>query len=159
MKPLLEIGNMQSEANVKLSIDTSLQVDVDSIVWYHLNLKPSLPSTATAKGSLWPVHRAEFCLKRDADLTVGHETDLHWSLHLWKEYHHWGPVQDRDWSKSGVIDVCKDVGNLTKSAIDDSTCTKPVDCGLAYQTCCAGFAAKRTPIRLSPQERDGSNWS
>jgi hypothetical protein len=40
--------------------------------------------------------------------------------------------------KEPVIAVA--VGNLT-----DSTCAKPGDCGRAYQTCCAGFAAKGYP--------------
>jgi len=35
--------------------------------------------------------------------------------------------------------------NLTKAAAEDSTCAKKGHCGLAYQGCCAGFAAKGFP--------------
>jgi hypothetical protein len=156
VKPLLEIGNVQADADVKLSIDTSLQFDVESIMWYHLNLKPSLPLTAIAKGALWPIHGAQFCLKGDADLTIGHEADLHWNLLTFKEYHHWGPVKDYDWSKSGIIDVCKNIGNLAKAATEDSTCAKPGDCGHAYQACCAGFAAKGIPCGCHLKDGTGA---
>jgi len=110
VKPILDFGNIQADADVKLGLDTSLQVDLDDIIWYHLNLKPTLPLTCTAKGSLWPIHKAQFCVNGDAALTIGHEADLHWNLLTFKEYHHWGPEQDYSWSRNGIVDQCKDVG-------------------------------------------------
>ena len=66
VKPLLEIGNVQASADVKLSIDTSLQIEIDSIVWYHLNLKPSVPLTttaATATATTTTATTARLCLR------------------------------------------------------------------------------------------------
>jgi len=117
LTPILDIGDVQAEADIKLSLDTSLQVDLDSIIWYHMNLKPSLPLTCTAKGSLWPILKAEFCVNGDAELTIGHEADLHWNLLLFKENHHWGPKQDYDWKKSGIVHICKDVGSTNATAV------------------------------------------
>jgi hypothetical protein len=111
VKPLLDVGSVQSEADLKLDLATSMEVHIDDMIWYRVNLKPSFPVKCTEKGSLWPIHKAQFCVDGDPALTVGHEADLHWSLLAFKEFHHWGPYQDYSWSKPGLINDCKDVGS------------------------------------------------
>merc|ERR1719168_13439 len=112
VKPILDIGTHQTEADIKLALDTSLQVNVDDIIWYHLDFKPSFPMTCKEKGSLLPPFKAQFCVKGDGALTISHEADLHWKLLTFKELHHWGPYQDFSWSESGIINACKDVGGV-----------------------------------------------
>lgn len=115
MKPILDMGNLEAAADVKLGVDTSLQVNVNDILSYHLNLKPSLPLKCTLKGSWFPP--LQLCMNGDADLTIGHEADLHWDLLSFEEHSHWGPQQDYDWSRPGIVDLCKDVGSSGSSMV------------------------------------------
>jgi hypothetical protein len=111
VQPILDVGSHQTEADIKLALDTSLQVNVDDIIWYHLDFKPSFPMTCKEQGSLWPP-KGKFCVKGDGALTISHEADLHWKLLTFKELHHWGPHQDFHWDKSGIINECKDVDGV-----------------------------------------------
>lgn len=38
--PNLEISDVRAESDLKLGVDTSLQVNIDDIVWYHVDMKP-----------------------------------------------------------------------------------------------------------------------
>jgi len=109
--PIFDIGSVQAKAGLKLDLKTSLQVELDDIMWFHLNLTPKLPLTADVEGSLWPITKGKFCLKGDAELAIEHEADLNWDLKVWHEKKHWGPTTDYDWKKSGIIDVCKSIGS------------------------------------------------
>lgn len=109
LKPILELTG-KAEGDVKLELDTSLQVTIDDIIWYHLNLKPSLPLTCTAQGNLNPFDKSiQVCLKGDADLTIGHEADLDWNLLSFHVKHHWGPEQDYAWHRDNIVNFCKKV--------------------------------------------------
>eukprot|EP00929_Paragymnodinium_shiwhaense_P112770 TRINITY_DN81037_c0_g1_i1.p1 TRINITY_DN81037_c0_g1~~TRINITY_DN81037_c0_g1_i1.p1 ORF type:complete len:374 (+),score=75.09 TRINITY_DN81037_c0_g1_i1:85-1206(+) len=114
-KPLFNIGKVHAEADASVELKTALQINVDDIIWYHVDLTPSLKLKATSDGALWPFHGQQFCLKGDADLKIGHEADLHWNLLTFHENKHWGPVQDYDWSRPGAIHMCKKVGNSSGS--------------------------------------------
>jgi len=159
--PILNIGSVQAKAGINLGLRTSVQVDIDSIMWFHLNLNPKLPLTAEASGSIWPITKGKFCLKGDAELDIGHEADLDWDLKVWQAKHHWGPQADYTWKKTDAIDYCKSIGTdaitLPKATIETSTCAKPGDCGLAYQACCAGFAAKGFPCGCHLKDGTGSS--
>merc|ERR1719261_2168253 len=43
------------------------------------------------------------------------------------------------------------------SEIEDSTCAKPGDCGLAYQACCAGMQAKGFPCGCHLKDGTGKS--
>jgi hypothetical protein len=117
VKPILQLSG-KAEGDVKLDLDTSLQVTIDDIIWYHMNLKPSLPLKCTASGSWNPLSKdAEFCLKGDADLTIGHEADLNWNLLSFHEKHHWGPQQDYDWHRDNIVNICKKIDGGNSSSI------------------------------------------
>merc|ERR1719433_681385 len=118
VKPILDIGTVRAEADVTLGVDTSFQLDVENVIWSHLDLKPSFPLKCTAKGGLWPIRKGQFCLSGDASLTISHEADLHWKLLGFKENHHWGPHQDYAWTRSGIVNVCKNVGIQNSSTME-----------------------------------------
>jgi len=156
--PIFDIGAVQAKAGINLGLRTSVHVDIDHIMWFRLNLKPKLPLTADASGSIWPITKGKFCLKGDAELEIGHEADLNWDL--LRVFKHWGPFVDHTWKKSDAIDYCKsvgtDVGSLTKATTGDSTCAKKGKCGLAYQACCAGFVAKGFPCGCHLKDGTGA---
>merc|ERR1711862_530091 len=112
--PIFDIGSAQATAKLSLGLRTSVQVDLDSITWFHLNLAPKLPLTATAKGG-WLTSK-KFCLEGDAELDIAHEADLNWNLIVWQAKDHWGPKEDYKWSKSGIINVCKTIGDSTNTS-------------------------------------------
>lgn len=114
--PILDIGSVQADAKLNLGLRTSLQVNIDDIVWYHLNLSPDLPLSASASGGIFPISKAKFCVKGDAKMDIGHEANLDWNLAVWHAKEHWGPAQDYEWSKSGIINFCKNVGSDTVNA-------------------------------------------
>jgi len=104
--PILDITDNDVKANLNIGLRTSIQVDVDDIAWYHLDVHPTFALTAEMSGSVWPL-KPKFCLKGDADMTIGHEADLDWNIFTWHAKNHWGPTQDKEWSQRDAISYCK----------------------------------------------------
>lgn len=109
VSPILDIDNSKVSADLKVGIRSSVHVNLDNIIWYHLDLNSKLPLSASVAGSIWPFN-GKFCLKGDAELGIGHEADLNWNLLTFHAKNHWGPHEDYKWSKNGAVDVCKKLG-------------------------------------------------
>jgi hypothetical protein len=113
VSPILS-ADAKATADLKLDVKTSAQVNVDNIIWYHLNMVPALDTKATFDGhNLF--HNDRVCLNGDAAFTMGQEADLNWDLKVWHAKDHWGPKQLFSWSKPGLVHGCKDIkiGNST----------------------------------------------
>lgn len=111
--PILSV-DAKATADLKLDVKTSLQVNVDNIIWYHLNMAPSIDTKVTFEGkNLFRNDRV--CLNGDAALDMTQEADLDWDLKVWHAKDHWGPKNLYTWAKSGAISGCKDIklGNTT----------------------------------------------
>jgi len=108
-KPFLTVDNTDAKANLNLGLRTSVQIELDDIVWYHLDIHPTFPLKAEISSEASNPLKPKFCLKGDGDMTIAHEANLDWKVLAWHAKNHWGPTQDKDWSKSGVIDFCKDL--------------------------------------------------
>jgi len=105
--PLL-VANAKATADLKMTVKTSAQVNIDNIAWYHLNMKPSLDTQLQFQGS-GLFHHNRVCLHGDAAFDMEQEADLDWDLKIWHEKHHWGPSQLYTWSKSGIVSACKNI--------------------------------------------------
>jgi len=115
--PLLTV-DAKATGDLKLDVKTSAQVNVDNIVWYHLNMIPALDAKVTYKGS-GLFHNDQVCLDADPSFTMGQEANLDWNLLVWHEKDHWGPKQLYSWSKPGMVNGCKDIklGNATSLVV------------------------------------------
>lgn len=111
--PILS-ADAQATADLKLDVKTSFQVNVDNIVWYHLNMVPSLDTKLSFEGKNL-LHNDRVCLNGDAALDMTQEADLDWDLKIWHAKDHWGPSNLYTWSKPGIVSGCKDIklGNVT----------------------------------------------
>lgn len=98
----------QATADLKLDVKTSFQVNVDNIVWYHLNMVPALDTKLTFDGKNL-FHNDRVCLNGDAAFDMSQEADLNWDLKVWHAKDHWGPKQLYTWSKPGIVSGCKDI--------------------------------------------------
>jgi len=105
--PLLTV-NAKASADLKLNMKTSVQVNVDNIVWYHLNMAPSLDTKLTFDAkSLF--HNDRVCINGDPSFDMSQEANLDWDLKVWHAKDHWGPSHLYSWSKPGMINACKDI--------------------------------------------------
>uniref|UniRef100_A0A7S2BUE6 Uncharacterized protein n=1 Tax=Alexandrium andersonii TaxID=327968 RepID=A0A7S2BUE6_9DINO len=116
VEPMLEV-KANAEADLKLTLKTSLQVNVDNIVWYHLNMDPSLPLKLTIDGGFGPFKSAKVCLDGDALLNMEQEANLDWNLLKWHAKDHWGPSKLYSWEKRGIVHACKGVQAENSSAL------------------------------------------
>lgn len=99
-------ADAHATGNAKLDIKTSFQVNVDNIVWYHLNMVPALTTTVTFhEKDLF--HDNQVCVNGDAAFDMTQEANLDWKLLAWHVHDHWGPSNLYNWQKSGVISGCK----------------------------------------------------
>jgi len=105
--PVLTV-DAQADGNLKLDVKTSLQVTVDNIIWYHLNMTPALDTKVNFEFSD-SFHNDRVCLNGDAALDMTQEADLDWDLKVWHKKEHWGPEQLYTWSKAGLLYGCKDI--------------------------------------------------
>lgn len=115
VSPLLT-ANAKADADLKLDIKTSAQVNVDNIVWYHLNMKPALDTKLAFEGSNL-LHKDQVCLNGDAAFDMSQEADLDWDLKVWHAKDHWGPNSLYSWSKPGIVHECKDIKLANSSTV------------------------------------------
>lgn len=109
IKPALTATG-KAEADVQLALTTSLQVSVDNVVWYHLDLDPSLPMKVTFDGGWGPFKpKAKTCINGDPSFEMVQEADLNWNLFKWHKQAHWGPSTLYSWSQKGGIHACEEV--------------------------------------------------
>jgi len=101
-------ADAKADGDLKLDVKTSLQVNVNNILSYHLNMGPALDTKVSS-------HNDRVCLNGDAALDMTQEAKLDWDLKVWRAKAHWGPKQLYKWSKSGSVSRCKDIklGNAT----------------------------------------------
>lgn len=113
--PILS-ADAKALADLKLDVKTSAQVNVDSIVWYHLDMAPAFDTKVTFEGHNL-LHKDQVCLNGDAAFTMSQEADLDWNLLKWHAKGHWGPHQLFDWSKTGIVHGCKDINIENSTAM------------------------------------------
>jgi len=107
VKPIFHLDVLPAAVEAVLELQTGVQIEVDNIIWYRLNLKPSMPVTITSQGSILPP-KGKVCLNGGAEFELSHEADLHWGLLKYSVNHHWGPVGGYTFSKPNIINVCKE---------------------------------------------------
>jgi len=84
--PELALEN-KATAFLGLGLSSSLRVDVDKVLSYHVDVAPTLPVTVSEQDE-------QVCLDAGAEITVSHEADVHFSL-FGKDHdlYHYGPKQ------------------------------------------------------------------
>mmetsp|Transcript_22710 Transcript_22710/g.40563 ORF Transcript_22710/g.40563 Transcript_22710/m.40563 type:complete len:355 (-) Transcript_22710:24-1088(-) len=105
MSPVLS-GNVDVRAQLGLQMSSSLQVDIDKLLWYHVDMAPSFPTRFELKDS--SSTSPTLCSDSHAEFSLSHEADLHVSMfNKTHEFKHWGPV--KDFSKGKRLHKCVDV--------------------------------------------------
>lgn len=119
VSPLLTV-TAKATADLKVDVKTSAQVNVDNIIWYHLNMAPALDTTLKFEGK-GLFHKDQVCLNGDASFDMSQEANLDWDLKVWHAKDHWGPKDLYSWSKPGIVKECKQInipqGNGTATVV------------------------------------------
>jgi hypothetical protein len=108
LTPKLTLNSGTAAADVELKVRSAIQVDLDSVMWYHLNVVPSIPSTLSFEHTAGESDK--ICLRGDVDVPLSHEADVHFSL-LGHDHdiYHYGPEELLHFRKEEAIDWCIDV--------------------------------------------------
>jgi len=109
-------ASAKATGDLKLDVKTSMQVNVDDIMWYHLNMVPAIDTKVNFEGED-RLHKDRVCLNGDAALDMAQEADLDWDLKVWHAKEHWGPKNLYTWSKAGVVSGCKDIKLANTTAV------------------------------------------
>jgi len=114
--PVVNVDTGNSGADITLGLRSSLQVDINKVVWYHVNLNPTFPSQLSFQTHWFKNNK--FCLKGDMDFPISHEGEVYHTL-LGHDVvlKHFGPVELLHLQKTGIIDKCvnlaADVADVT----------------------------------------------
>jgi hypothetical protein len=108
LSPVITVDDGDSGADITMGIESSLQVDVDKVVWYHVNLTPTFPSKLSFETHWFKNNK--ICLKGDMDFPITHEGEVYHTL-LGHDVviKHFGPAELSHLQKQGLIDKCIDL--------------------------------------------------
>jgi len=115
LEPIVMMDTGNSGADITMGIESSLQVDINKVVWYHVDLAPTFPSKLSFESHWFNLFKSnQICLKGDMDFPISHEGEVHHTL-LGKDIvlKHFGPADLLHLHKDGLIDKCI---NLAASA-------------------------------------------
>lgn len=113
--PVLDV-NAQAKADFQSSLQVGAQIDVDKVLWYHLNLGSKLSTDVDTKEKsiFHPFQKPQVCTVVGAAISAAHEADLHFTL-LGKnrEIAHFGPKDLYQYHNSGIINKCVNIPSST----------------------------------------------
>jgi len=106
--PVLNWNSGAADVNVGLDLKSSLQIDIDHVMWYHFNMKPSIPTKVGLS------HQAGqqdmLCGVTDVDFDINHEADVHFTLFGKRDQiYHFGPEELYHYHKAQALKKCVDV--------------------------------------------------
>jgi hypothetical protein len=106
--PKLELTSATAAADLDLKVRSEVQVDLDSVMWYHLDVVPAMPSTLDFEHTAGETDK--ICLRSNVDVPLSHEADVHFTL-LGKDHDvfHFGPEDLLHFHKENAINKCIDV--------------------------------------------------
>lgn len=106
--PVLSWNSGKANMISALDLHSEFQVDIDQVMWYHLNLSPSFPGQV----GFAHVHdqQDQFCGTGDVDFPVHHEANVHFTLFgTDHEVYHFGPKELFHYHKDQALNHCIDV--------------------------------------------------
>jgi len=110
LTPVVTVDQGNSGADITMGLTSALQIDVNKVVWYHVNLAPTFPSKLSFE-THWFTHN-KICLKGDMDFPITHEGEVYHTL-LGHDVviKHFGPAELLHLQKEGLIDKCINLGS------------------------------------------------
>jgi len=108
LDPVITLNSGIAAADVELKVRSGIQLDMNKVMWYHLNLVPSIPSALSFEKTAG--QSDQVCIRGDVDVPVSHEADVHFTL-LGSDHdiYHYGPVDLLHFFKEEAISKCIDV--------------------------------------------------
>lgn len=108
LAPVLSLDTAAAGADIGLTLRSSMQVDIDKVMWYHVDMAPAVPSQVTFTENVGGT--SNVCLKGDLDFPMSHEADVHFTL-FGKDHslYHFGPKDLMHLHKTEAINKCIDV--------------------------------------------------
>lgn len=108
LTPVLNLDTAAAGANIGMTLRSSMQVDIDKVMWYHVDMAPAVPSKVTFTENVGD--KSSLCLSGDLDFPMSHEADLHFTLFR-KEHslYHFGPKDLMHLHKDQAFNKCIDV--------------------------------------------------
>lgn len=106
--PVITLNSGTAAADVELKLRSGIQVDMNKVMWYHLDVVPSIPTALSFEKNAG--ENDKVCLRGDVDIPLSHEADVHFTL-LGHDHdiYHYGPFDLLHFRKEQAIDMCIDV--------------------------------------------------
>jgi len=106
--PVLSWNDGEAAMDALLNLRSEFQVDIDNVMWYHVNMAPSFP------GKVGFTHQHDqqdqFCGTGDIDFPVHHEANVHFTLFgTDHEVYHFGPKELYHYHKDKALNHCINV--------------------------------------------------
>lgn len=108
LAPSLRVDTGDSGADIGLSLSSSLQIDADKLLWYHINANAAFPTKVVYEANIGSDD--QLCLKGDVDFPVTHEAEVYKTV-LGHEVviKHFGPDELLHIHKDEALKDCVDV--------------------------------------------------
>mmetsp|Transcript_13567 Transcript_13567/g.29847 ORF Transcript_13567/g.29847 Transcript_13567/m.29847 type:complete len:337 (+) Transcript_13567:60-1070(+) len=98
------LPTVSTTATLGLRVHSSIEVSIDKVMWYHLNMKPSMPIAVDPDG------KGEVCATGGLDVVTSQEADLHFQLvGMEHDVAHFGPKQLSHFHKDNALDLCRPI--------------------------------------------------
>jgi len=108
LSPVLTLNSGAAAADVELKVRSGIQVEMNKVMWYHLDLVPSIPTALSFEKTTG--QSDQVCIRGDVDVPLSHEADIHFSLFgTDHDIYHYGPVDLLHFRKEQAISKCIDV--------------------------------------------------
>lgn len=108
VSPILALNSGTAAADVELKLRSAIQVDMDDVMWYHLNVVPSIPTALSFEKNAG--ENDKVCVRGDVDVPLSHEAKVHFKLFgTDHDIYHYGPVELLHFRKEEAINKCIDV--------------------------------------------------
>jgi len=108
LTPVVTLNSGVAAADVELKVRSGIQIDMNKVMWYHLDVVPTIPTVLSFEKTAG--QSDQVCIRGDVDVPLSHEADIHFTL-LGKDHdiYHFGPVDLLHFRKEQAINKCIDV--------------------------------------------------
>lgn len=108
VSPVITLNSGAAAADIELKLRSGIHVDMNRVMWYHLDVVPSIPTALSFEKNAG--ENDKVCVRGDVDVPLSHEADVHFSL-LGTDHDifHYGPVDLLHFRKEQAINKCIDV--------------------------------------------------
>jgi len=101
-------GDYNAGAHLTVGLRSSLQVEIQNMLWFRVNVAPEVPLVLTSVGTS-QADLIHTCGVAGLNLDASHEADIHVKFHNHSFNKHWGPKVDANYHNESAVSKCVDI--------------------------------------------------